>query len=114
MLTIWNTKLKLSSKHNGSLPVHKIKNETEQLLSRYKHGRNIHECRKYQNEWTAAIRSKLATEIRFKNFKEICCSSKLIFSLHLEKYKHYNTNNSNNIIQNYIEYIIKTIKRQSS
>ena len=95
MLTTWNAKLKLSSKHNDS--VHKIKNETEQLLPRYKHGSDIHECRKYQNEWTAAIRSKLATEIRFKNFKEICCSSKLIFSLHLEKYKHYNTNNSNYI-----------------
>ena len=37
-------------KINESLAKNKIKNETEQLLSKYKHGNNIHEHRKQQNE----------------------------------------------------------------
>ena len=37
-------------KINKSLAKNKIKNEIEQLLLKYKHGNNIHEHRKYQNE----------------------------------------------------------------
>ena len=37
-------------KINESLAKNKIKNEAEQLLSKYKHGNNIHEHRKQQNE----------------------------------------------------------------
>ena len=37
-------------KSNESLAENKIKNEIEQLLSKYKHGNNIHEHRKHQNE----------------------------------------------------------------
>ena len=37
-------------KSNGSLAESKLKNEIEQLLLKYKHGNNIHEHRKQQNE----------------------------------------------------------------
>ena len=37
-------------KSNEPLPENKIKNETEQLLSKCKHGNNTHERRKQQNE----------------------------------------------------------------
>ena len=37
-------------KSNESLAENKIKNEIEQLLLKYKHGNNIHEHRKQQNE----------------------------------------------------------------
>ena len=39
-------------KSNEFLVENKIKNEIEQLLSKYKHDNNIHEHRKQQNEWT--------------------------------------------------------------
>ena len=39
-------------KSNESLTENKIKNKIEQLLSKYKHGNNIHEHRKQQNEKT--------------------------------------------------------------
>ena len=35
---------------NESLAQNKIKNKIEKLLSKYKHGNNIHENRKQQNE----------------------------------------------------------------
>ena len=47
-----------------------IKNEIEQLLSKYKHGNVSHEQRKNQNEWTTKNCSKLVTKIRFKKFKK--------------------------------------------
>ena len=56
-------------KNNESLAENKIKNEIEQLLLKYKHGNNIHEHRKQQK------------------FKQTCCSSKLIYLLHVEKYE---------------------------
>ena len=37
-------------KSNESLAENKIKNKIEQLLSKYKHGNNIHEHRKHQNK----------------------------------------------------------------
>ena len=37
-----NHKIKFIIKCNESLAENKIKNETEQLLSKYKHGNNIH------------------------------------------------------------------------
>ena len=37
-------------KSNESISENKIKNKIEQLLSKYKHGNNIHEHRKQQNE----------------------------------------------------------------
>ena len=37
-------------KSNESLAENRIKNEIEQLLSKYKHGNNIYEHRKQQNE----------------------------------------------------------------
>ena len=37
-------------KSNESLAADKMKNEVEQLLSKYKHGNNIHEHGKQQNE----------------------------------------------------------------
>ena len=40
----------LTIKGNESLADNKIKNEVEQLLSKYKHGNNIHEHGKQQNE----------------------------------------------------------------
>ena len=39
-------------KNNESLAENKTKNENEQLLLKYRHGNNIHEHRKQQNEWT--------------------------------------------------------------
>ena len=43
--------MKLSyNKSNESLAENKIKNETEQLLLKYKHGNNIHKYRKQQSE----------------------------------------------------------------
>ena len=39
-------------KSNESLAENKTKNENEQLLLKYRHGNNIHEHRKQQNEWT--------------------------------------------------------------
>ena len=39
-------------KSNEYLAENKIKNKTEQLLLKYKHGNNIHEHRKLQNEWS--------------------------------------------------------------
>ena len=43
-------KIELIIKSNESLDENKIKNETEQLLLKYKHGNNIHEHGKQQNE----------------------------------------------------------------
>ena len=37
-------------KSNGYLAKNKIKNDIEQSLFKYKHGNNIHEHRKHQNE----------------------------------------------------------------
>ena len=37
-------------KSNESIDENKVKNEIEQLLLRYKHGNNIHEHEKQQNE----------------------------------------------------------------
>ena len=39
------------AKSNESLAEYKIKNDIEQLLLKYKHGSNIHEHRKQQDEW---------------------------------------------------------------
>ena len=39
-------------KCNESLVENKITSETEQLLLKHKHGNNIHEHGKQQNEWT--------------------------------------------------------------
>ena len=39
-------------KSNESLAENKIKNETQKLLSKYKHRKNIHEHRKQLNELT--------------------------------------------------------------
>ena len=44
--------IKFIIKINESLAENKIKNDIEQLLSKYKHEYNIHEHRKQQNEWT--------------------------------------------------------------
>ena len=38
-------------KSNESLAENKMKNEIEQLLSKYKYGNNIHEHGQQQNEW---------------------------------------------------------------
>ena len=43
-------KIELIIKNNESLAENKIKNKTEQLLAKYKHGNNIHEHGKQQNE----------------------------------------------------------------
>ena len=45
-------KIEFIIKNNESLAENKIKNEIEQLLSKYKHGNNIHEHRKQQKERT--------------------------------------------------------------
>ena len=39
-------------KSNESLAESEIKNKTEQLLSKYKYGADIHEHGKQRNEWT--------------------------------------------------------------
>ena len=39
-------------KSNGCLAENKIKKEIEQLFSKYKHGNDILEHRKQENEWT--------------------------------------------------------------
>ena len=46
-------KIEFAIKINESLPQNKIKNVTEQLLLKNKHGNNIHEYRKKLNEWTS-------------------------------------------------------------
>ena len=43
-------KIEFIIKSNESLAKNKLKNEIEQLLSKYKHRNNIHERRKQQNE----------------------------------------------------------------
>ena len=43
-------KTELIIKSNESLAENKIKNKTEQLLLKYKHGNDIHEHKKQQNE----------------------------------------------------------------
>ena len=53
----WNefefiTEIEFIIKINESLAENKIKNDIEQLLSKYKHEYNIYEHRKQQNEWT--------------------------------------------------------------
>ena len=42
--------IKFLIKNNESLAENKIKNEIEQILLKYKHGNNIHEHGKQQNE----------------------------------------------------------------
>ena len=39
-------------KNNQSLTENNIKNETEKLLLKYRHGNNIHDLVKQQNKWT--------------------------------------------------------------
>ena len=54
----WPKDVEMNLKHeieyiikiNESLAENKIKNETKQLLSKYKHGNNIHQHGKKQNE----------------------------------------------------------------
>ena len=46
-------KIEFIIKSNESLDENQIKNETEQLLLKYKHGNNIREHGKQQNETTA-------------------------------------------------------------
>ena len=43
-------KIEFTIKSNEPLAENKVKNEIEQLLSKYKHGNNIHEHGKQQNE----------------------------------------------------------------
>ena len=43
-------KIEIIIKSNKSLVENKMKNDIEQLLLKYKHGNNIHEHRKQQNE----------------------------------------------------------------
>ena len=45
-----NREIEFILKRNESLTKNKIKRETEQLLLKYKHGNNIHEHGKQQNE----------------------------------------------------------------
>ena len=49
---IQTLKIEFIMKSNESLTENKIKNKIEQLLSKCKHGNNIHEHRKQQNEKT--------------------------------------------------------------
>ena len=44
-------------KHNKALAEHTIKNEIRKLLSKYKHGNDIHEHGKRENEWAKQIYS---------------------------------------------------------
>ena len=43
-------KIEFIIKHNEALVENKIKNEIEQLLSKYKHGNDIHENGKQENK----------------------------------------------------------------
>ena len=52
LMRVWNIKLIIIIKINGTLAGNKIKSEIEQLLLKYKHGNNIHEHRKQQSEQT--------------------------------------------------------------
>ena len=52
LMRVWNIKLIIIIKTNGTLAGNKIKSEIEQLLLKYKHGNNIHEHRKQQSEQT--------------------------------------------------------------
>ena len=45
-------KIEFIIKSIESLAENKIKGKIEQLLSKYKHGSNIHKHKKQQNEWT--------------------------------------------------------------
>ena len=44
-------KIEFIIKSNESLAENKMKNETEKLLLKFKHGNNIYEHRKQQKEW---------------------------------------------------------------
>ena len=46
--------IKFIIKGGGSLAENEKKNETEQLLTQYKNGNNIHEHGKQQNEWATS------------------------------------------------------------
>ena len=81
-----NHEIEFIVKSNKSSAENKIKHKTEQLLSKYNDGNNIHEYGKDQNEWTTETWSLLVTKIRFKKFEQTCCSSKLTYLLHVEKY----------------------------
>ena len=93
-----NHEIKFIIKSNESLAENKIRNKIEQLLLKYKHGSNIHEHRKQQNEWTTKICFWLVTKIRLKKFKQTCCTSKFIYLLHVEKYKKTVKNNKLKVI----------------
>ena len=45
--------IKFIINRNESLSEHKIKNEVEQLVSKYKHGNNIQSHGKQQSKWTS-------------------------------------------------------------
>ena len=47
-----NHEIEFIIKSNKSLVENKIKNEIQQLMSKYKNGNNIHEHGKQQNYWT--------------------------------------------------------------
>ena len=47
-----NHEIEFRKKSNRSWAENKIKNDIEQLLSKYKHGNNVHKDGKQQNEWT--------------------------------------------------------------
>ena len=80
--------LSRSIKLNELLAKHTIKNEIRQLLSKHKYSSAIDEHeKKQQKEGTTQICYPLFSKITLKKFEYKCCSSKLIYLLHLEKYK---------------------------
>ena len=80
-------KSKFIIKRKKSLAEYKIKIKIDQLLFKYKHRNGILERRKQEHQLTTQICLSLATKIRFKKLSQICCSSKIIYLLHVEKYK---------------------------
>ena len=116
-------------KRNESLAENKIKNETEQLLLKYKHGNNIHEHGKSKTNEMQKFALNLSQRLEFispnkhvafqklsiyytwKNIRKQCKNSKLeIIAPPMNHEFELPGSYSDLNIQDYIEYIIKKHK----
>ena len=103
-------------KSNKSLAENKIKKETEQLLSKYKHGNIFHGHGKRKNEWTTEIILNLSQRLDLRSSKFIYLlqyknkKPKIIAPTWNDEFLLPDGSYSVSDIQDYIECIIKNMK----
>ena len=73
-------------KHNGLLAEERIKNEIDQLLFKYKHGNKFMNIENSKMSEPRKFVLSLPQRLDLKKLRQMYCSSKLTYLLHLAKY----------------------------